>query len=414
MLSNSGMISYAAETIALAGRSVLLPVDGVLYRSGDAGAKWENYSAGLPEAPISSFAVTVNYVFVTSGDQVYRAELKEIPLPHSRNDELWQAVSPPGAGEATLQCAGGCLFACIGCGDQRQTLHSSDNGDSWQRIGALCFDAVTCCGGTLFAWGEDRASGAIHKEKDHWSTDPEPTWRGLFASAEGATGWSRIGQNCDGVMELQRLQACGPYLFGQDGSALYRSADQGQSWTRLATSFGTIYDMTTIGTTLVAATTAGLYQSTPYGVQWKNISEGIPPEAIPVALAVNETHLYAGTQTHGLFRRPIGEIRDDNHHGKPVDKAGTAEVTSEYDLSQNYPNPFNPATTITYTLPAATRVVVAVYNVLGEQIAVLAEGEHPSGTFTVTWDAADLPSGVYFCRLTAGEYVQMRKMVLMR
>jgi len=90
------------------------------------------------------------------------------------------------------------------------------------------------------------------------------------------------------------------------------------------------------------------------------------------------------------------------------------EIPGKFDLSQNYPNPFNPTTTIEYTLPHAGYVTLKVYNVLGEEVASLVAGDHAAGTFTATWDATGMSSGVYFYRLTAGEYVQTRKMVLMR
>jgi hypothetical protein len=86
----------------------------------------------------------------------------------------------------------------------------------------------------------------------------------------------------------------------------------------------------------------------------------------------------------------------------------------EFALKQNYPNPFNPTATIEYALPHAGYVTLRVYNVLGEEVATLFDGEQAAGTFKTSWDASDLPSGVYFYRLTAGEYVQARKMVLMR
>jgi ligand-binding sensor domain-containing protein len=85
-----------------------------------------------------------------------------------------------------------------------------------------------------------------------------------------------------------------------------------------------------------------------------------------------------------------------------------------HKLSQNYPNPFNPSTTIEFALPHAGYVTLKVYNVLGEEVAALVEGDHAAGTFKATWDASGLPSGVYFYRLTAGEYVQTKKMILMK
>jgi N-acetylneuraminic acid mutarotase len=89
-------------------------------------------------------------------------------------------------------------------------------------------------------------------------------------------------------------------------------------------------------------------------------------------------------------------------------------VPQEFALAQNYPNPFNPGTTIEFALPHAGFVTLKVYNVLGEEVATLAAGDHPAGTFEATWDANGLPSGVYFYQLNAGEHVQMRKALLMK
>jgi hypothetical protein len=85
-----------------------------------------------------------------------------------------------------------------------------------------------------------------------------------------------------------------------------------------------------------------------------------------------------------------------------------------FALHQNYPNPFNPSTTIEFALPHSGLVTLKVYNVLGEEVATLIAGERAAGTYRATWDASGLPSGVYLFRLTAGEYVHTKKMVLMK
>ena len=92
----------------------------------------------------------------------------------------------------------------------------------------------------------------------------------------------------------------------------------------------------------------------------------------------------------------------------------SSEVPIEHALSQNYPNPFNPSTTIEYTLPHAGFVMLKVYNVLGEEVSSLVEGEYTAGAFKANWDASRFPSGVYFYRLTAGEYVKTRSMLLIK
>lgn len=87
---------------------------------------------------------------------------------------------------------------------------------------------------------------------------------------------------------------------------------------------------------------------------------------------------------------------------------------TEYSLTQNYPNPFNPETTIEYTLPIAVQVKIEVYNLLGQVIEVLVDAEQEAGYHSVQWDASDLASGVYFYRLTAGNFTDSKRMVLMK
>ncbi|MCH7760640.1 T9SS type A sorting domain-containing protein [candidate division TA06 bacterium] len=93
------------------------------------------------------------------------------------------------------------------------------------------------------------------------------------------------------------------------------------------------------------------------------------------------------------------------------------EVTSlpeEYILKQNYPNPFNPTTRIEYTLLSPGKVSLIIYNMLGEEVTRLVDGEMPAGEHTSIWNASILSSGIYFYRLQAGDIVRTRKMVLLK
>jgi hypothetical protein len=92
---------------------------------------------------------------------------------------------------------------------------------------------------------------------------------------------------------------------------------------------------------------------------------------------------------------------------------------TEFDLRQNYPNPFNPATTIQYALPRASEVSVAIYNVLGQRVRSLVNEHQDPGYKTVWWDGKDdggneVSSGVYFYRIEAGDFVQSKKMTLLK
>jgi hypothetical protein len=89
-------------------------------------------------------------------------------------------------------------------------------------------------------------------------------------------------------------------------------------------------------------------------------------------------------------------------------------LPGEFALEQNFPNPFNPATEIRFALPVTSMARLTVYNVIGQEIAVLAEGMHSAGVHTVTFDASQLPAGVYFYRLEAGSFSDIRKMLLLK
>jgi CubicO group peptidase (beta-lactamase class C family) len=96
-------------------------------------------------------------------------------------------------------------------------------------------------------------------------------------------------------------------------------------------------------------------------------------------------------------------------------------LISDFYLEQNYPNPFNPSTTIKYQIPASlnpskggTLVTLKVFDVLGNEIETLVKEEKPAGIYELIWNAANLPSGVYFYQLSAGSFIETKKMVLLK
>ncbi|MBD3258686.1 T9SS type A sorting domain-containing protein, partial [candidate division GN15 bacterium] len=94
-------------------------------------------------------------------------------------------------------------------------------------------------------------------------------------------------------------------------------------------------------------------------------------------------------------------------------------LPGSFVLSQNYPNPFNPTTTISYSLPTRSVVSLVVYDITGRQVVTLSEGTKPAGQYEITWDGENetgekVASGVYLYRLEAGDFVQSRKMLLLK
>jgi hypothetical protein len=95
--------------------------------------------------------------------------------------------------------------------------------------------------------------------------------------------------------------------------------------------------------------------------------------------------------------------------------ASRSETTpASYALSQNYPNPFNPSTTIKFQLPRASQVNLTVFDIVGRDVSVLVNDRRDAGVHEVRFDASGLSSGVYFCRLQAGDFTQTKRLLLLR
>ncbi|OQY75377.1 MAG: hypothetical protein B6D44_01700 [Ignavibacteriales bacterium UTCHB2] len=89
-------------------------------------------------------------------------------------------------------------------------------------------------------------------------------------------------------------------------------------------------------------------------------------------------------------------------------------IPAKFELSQNFPNPFNPSTTIRFSLPKETQLKINIYNTLGELVQTLAEGTYEAGYHKVTFNASNLPSGAYIYRIESADFMQVRKMVLIK
>jgi hypothetical protein len=97
----------------------------------------------------------------------------------------------------------------------------------------------------------------------------------------------------------------------------------------------------------------------------------------------------------------------------PVDDQ-TSQMPAEYQLYQNYPNPFNPSTTINYLIPEDGFVKLAIYNMLGEEVAKLVNTTQKAGRYEVNFDASGLSSGVYVYRIEAANFTSSKKLIFMK
>lgn len=152
----------------------------------------------------------------------------------------------------------------------------------------------------------------------------------------------------------------------------------------------------------------GIYITEDSGENWSAINRGLNDFAAN-CLTVNRQDpslIYLGTE-NGIYRYKTTQVDiKDEHKGQ--------NIPIKFRLLQNYPNPFNSITTINYKLPKPSKVILNVYNITGQLVETLVADRQNSGCHSVIWDASTVSSGIYFYRIQAVEFQEVRKMILLK
>jgi len=138
--------------------------------------------------------------------------------------------------------------------------------------------------------------------------------------------------------------------------------------------------------------------------------------SMPSVILVNTGDKF--TSLTGILHYSFGNYklnpRNDDDFAGFISDVKDETIPSKFEISQNYPNPFNPTTNIKFSIPNSERVVVRVYDVLGRQVAELMNSTINAGTYTLTFNAARLSSGIYVYKIQAGDFTAVKKMMLLK
>ena len=232
---------------------------------------------------------------------------------------------------------------------------------------------------------------------------------GVFVSSGDRTFWWQVGISSpiifSGVKTLE-VDYMGRMFAGTNSSGAYCSDDSGETWKSVSTISGknvTSFLVDFPSRYLAGTYERGIFLSTDRGLSWEPENTGLADSNVTALLLDNLGYIYAGTDG-GLFKsdRVVTAIREN----KPT--------ASSFHLFQNYPNPFNPSTTIMFNVPSSGFVSLKVYDALGREVKTLVQVVKKMGRYEVEFDASKLSSGVYFYRLTAGDYGAVKKMVVIK
>ncbi|MEP7145631.1 MAG: YCF48-related protein, partial [bacterium] len=200
----------------------------------------------------------------------------------------------------------------------------------------------------------------------------------------------------------------GNNLYACNFNQVYKSTDFGRTWQLISNSIQnsvTIIKMVDSNTGYLAGLRGSLLKSTNGGISWVTQNSMIGTQIRSIAVAdtncwvVGDGGIILSTAKGGTI---ISGITQNN------------SLSTDFLLFQNYPNPFNPSTKIQYSLPNNSYVTLKVYNIIGREMQTLVSKEQRSGNYEIEFSGNNLPSGVYFYRLEASNFVQTKRMVLIK
>jgi hypothetical protein len=359
---------------------------GGVFLSTNNGAAWSRVDSGLSTTNlfVNALAFSGTNIFAGIGSSgIFRS---------TNNGVSWVAVNSGlnQMGVGSFATNGTNLFAGTGGG----VFLSTNDGVSWT-VASSGFGnvmALTSIGSTLLA-------GAFSY--------------GVFVSTDSGANWTTINNGLTNL-NVRCLAFNGTKVFvGTDGGGVFYLSDTG--WTAVITGLAdlNVRCLAVNGTAVFAGTSGGVFQLNGTDTSWTAINYGLTNYGIR-SITVSDANLFIGCLDSTVWRRSLSELTAVNE--------GIISLPHGHSLEQNYPNPFNPSTTIRFGLPSRSHVKLSVFNILGQLVATLVDGDIDAGYHEVNFDGRHIASGVYFYRLSVGDpsgssgwhFVQTRKLVLVR
>jgi photosystem II stability/assembly factor-like uncharacterized protein len=401
-----------------------------MYRSTDFGASWNKSQTGFPAGiSILSLLESKSSIYAGTRDGVYRTD----DSGDNWNKLTWTNDTVNYCTVWDMCALGDTLYISAFLQFNTTIYKTPDNGITWIRCGNGLPTGTSFIKG-LVASGNNLVAG---------------TGEGIYYSSDGGDSWHTSNGP---VNNIESLAASGNYVYAAvpSGAGVYRSLDNGVNWTLSLQSTVDYVDVAAIDNfSFAGAFFGGARYSSNYGSTWfqsggfptdasvfvigpvadgmilagtdlqpswiyvsynngsfySPYSEGLFENASVEAFAVNDTFMFAGTDYNGLWRRLRPGV---------VNVQTQQNVPEKFNLSQNYPNPFNPSTSISYSIPSSSLVSIKVYDVIGNEVATLVNEIKSAGNYEANYNAEGLTSGIYFYRIQAADFVETKKMILVK
>lgn len=392
-LTSGLTVSSLKKIISDARGNLYVQGDGI-FISADRGKSWYALNNGLPTTNIVELVSLDKYVFTLIKEYWSKYRFYS-GYKLFENENTWKKVNVG----ITDVAAGlnGTIYAASNYYDfnpaNYDLFSSTDGGNTWTALPVPAsvkeqkpLSITTNSKGELYFNGE---------------------YSGIYKSSDNGQSWTALNFVQTKAKKI-RFNAR-DYLFAQaDDYKLFRSKDDGQSWEQVNNNlpgYKITYMYVKAGQIYLTLSNGHLYYSVNDGDTWSDISYNLDTETITSVTDDNNSMLYVTTQRNEVY------YLDKSFMTSDVEEA---VVPCEYGLLQNFPNPFNPTTNIGYSLAEPGNVRLSVYDILGNEVAVLVNEYKNKGIYSTEMDASKLSSGIYFYRLETGTYWAAKKMILIK
>ena len=406
-------------------------------------AQWEE--TNLPDTvKVNTLAVSDSSIFAgTDGDGIFVS---------TDNGESWVSINEGLQSKIirTIFIYGTTIFA----GTETGASITADNGKTWNTINSGLD-------------GKGVWSFAVNNSQTGNTTIFAGTWSGVYSSTNNGTNWEATGLSST-IMPVHSMISCNNYIFAATlGGGVFNSQNNGSTWMDISirdtdftgiTALLPVYSLAAIDTNIIASAGNGILYYFTYPKTIFDTVQSYPEQKKPIlCFALHKVTLFAGDSVGNIFLskfdgliwnlispplsdQTIYSLALNNAcifagtgsgiwrlwYPKPVTNIDNSKESSiGFVLEQNYPNPFNPVTTIKYSIPTHLNkwgtqeasdvpVQLKVYNLLGQEVAILINKQQTSGTYEVKFDGSNLPSGIYVYKLHAGGFVSTKKLMLLK
>ena len=422
---NNGLTNYSIHTISTNGINLFVGTEYGIYISTNDGVNWTVNNDGITNELICTLASSGPYIFAGSeGNGIFKS---------SNYGLNWEPCGLDGKGVFAIATSCNNIFA--GTVLSGGMFLSTNYGNNWTAINngltTQIIYSMVVKGNNIFA-GTEAGVFLSTNNGGNWNLVTNGIANNIFALAASRTDVfagsnylfrsSNNGQNWINISNgltnsnIRSILASGNTVYAGTYGGVFISTNNGDNWSSIGLTNLTIYTLFNYCENIIAGTSNGIYLYNSISKTWSDKNQGFCPiPSVTCFLNINND-LFAGTFFQSVWRRSLYSFVEINNNSEIIPTTIT--------LYQNYPNPFNPMTKIKFSIIENGKmensiVTLKVYNILGTEITTLVNEKLQPGTYEVPFSINQfpnnqLPSGVYFYKLVASDFVCVKRMVLIK